>query len=86
MVVCLYAEGSLVDRKILWEELTILKFAFGWSLYVIGDCNETLVQTERSCGFLNSVGKGTFRSFCLFMISWRFLCRVTSILGCKAHL
>ena len=51
MIVCLYVEDSLVDRKILWKELTILKFAFGWSLYVIGDCNETLVQMSEVVGF-----------------------------------
>lgn len=42
LVICQYDMSSLKDRKNLWEELTILNFAFEWHLYVIGDFNKSL--------------------------------------------
>ena len=82
VVVYLYVKGSLANRKILWELLTILDFTFGGSCYIVGDFNETLDETEQNSGFLNSVSTRYFHKF----LSTCNLLRVTCILGLEVSL
>jgi hypothetical protein len=72
VIVRLYVRGSLVDMKMLWEELAILNFSFGGPWYVRGDFNETLAKTEQSSWYFQ-----TFLSPCDLL---EILCRVTAYL------
>jgi len=43
-----YAETSVAERSILWDELIILKLAVHVPLFIVGDFNDTLNVCERS--------------------------------------
>jgi len=62
-VVGVYARCSIKDRRLLWEEIIILQASFGVPLFLVGDFNETLHQSDRSSNYLNQLGAREFRDF-----------------------
>lgn len=57
-----YAANSVSERRILWNDLTILKHEFEVPMFVVGNFNETL-NTCESRGFLNLASTTDFKSF-----------------------